>query len=697
MASMPLSTLVMEAFSEEGPLSRWDVHFQPRAGQTEMARAVAETVDQGGALVVEAGTGVGKTFAYLVPALLSGERVLISTATKALQDQLFSRDLPGLAKALNLPVRMALLKGRGNYLCTYRLALARSEALLPDRQSVHMLAKVETWAQATRTGDLAEMPGLDERSSLLPWITSNRDNCLGSDCEHHKTCHVMAARREALAADVVVINHHLFFADLAVRESGMAELLPSVRVAIFDEAHQLNETGVQFLGRQLSSSQLIDLSRDLLVAGLSLARGQADWQGLSAQLELAARDLRLLLGAGDKAGKLAWTGNTPDGVDEAAWRDMLNTVQSAAESLLEALEAVLEVAPDFVRLSERVQEILVQLAAFGEPAPLGSVRWVDLGHWARLMQAPLDIAETVRTRMLGAPVSEAAGDELPAAPLAEEAAPWRDDDARPRSWIFTSATLGDDATLRWFTEPCGLADARVLQVQSPFNYSKQAVLFVPRDVVRPSDPQHTPQVAALSEKIVRALGGRTLVLTTTLRALRQIGDTLRQQLGDEPGLEVLVQGEGSKRELMDRFRAGDAHARRGCVLVASATFWEGFDVPGEALQAVIIDKLPFPPPNDPMVEARGKRLEALGRSPFNHYFLPEAVVALKQGAGRLIRRETDRGVLVVCDNRLITTGYGRRLMDALPPMARASSEPALLEGLRRLTKASTTGPISSDP
>jgi ATP-dependent DNA helicase DinG len=337
--------------------------------------------------------------------------------------------------------------------------------------------------------------------------------------------------------------------------------------------------------------------------------------------------------------------------------------------------------------------MLSQLVAFREPPPLGSVRWVDLGHWARLMQAPLDIAETVRTRMLAAPAAEASPQDTQD-PDAADAAPWRDAPARPRSWIFTSATLGDDATLRWFTEPCGLSDARVLKVQSPFNYAKQAVLFVPRELVRPNDPQHTPQVAALAEKIVRALGGRTLVLTTTLRALRQIGETLRQQLADASGLEVLVQGEGSKRELMERFRAGDADSQRGCVLVASATFWEGFDVPGEALQAVIIDKLPFPPPNDPMVEARGKRLEAQGRSPFNHYFLPEAVVALKQGAGRLIRRETDKGVLVVCDNRLITTGYGRRLMDALPPMARASSEPALLEGLRRLTKASTTDPTS---
>lgn len=681
MSASPLISQVMEAFAPEGRLARWDPHFHPRSGQTEMAQAVADTLEQGGALVVEAGTGVGKTFAYLVPALLSGERVLISTATKALQDQLFSRDLPGLAQALNLPVRMALLKGRGNYLCTYRLALARSEALLPDRQSVRLLAKVETWAQATRTGDLAEMPGLDERSALLPWITSNRDNCLGSECEHHKTCHVMAARREALAADVVVINHHLFFADLAVRESGMAELLPSVRIAIFDEAHQLNETGVQFLGQQLSSSQLIDLSRDLLLAGLSHARGQADWQGLSAQLERAARDLRLLLGAGDKAGKLAWNGSAPDGLEETAWNAMLETVQSVCHQLLQSLEGALEVAPDFARLSERVQDVLSQLDAFRESPPLGSVRWVDLGHWARLMQAPLDIAETVRSRMLSAPETDW-----------EEGSP-----QRPRSWIFTSATLGDDATLRWFTEPCGLSEARVLKVQSPFNYAKQAVLFVPREVVRPNDPQHTSQVAALAEKIVRALGGRTLVLTTTLRALRQIGETLRQQLADETGLEVLVQGEGSKRELMDRFRAGDAPTQRGCVLVASATFWEGFDVPGEALQAVIIDKLPFPPPNDPMVEARGKRLEAQGRSPFTHYFLPEAVVALKQGAGRLIRRETDRGVLVVCDNRLITTGYGRRLMDALPPMARASSEPALLEGLRRLTKASTTVPTSWGP
>ena len=374
-----LADQVAHALSPDGPLAGHWPGFKPRTGQTDMALAVTETVQDGGVLVVEAGTGVGKTFAYLVPVLLSGQRALISTATKALQDQLFARDLPRLTEVLNLPVRVALLKGRSSYLCIHRMEQARHHPQANQPVWQRALSRVEQWAQVTRSGDMAELPGLDETSGLWPLVTSTRDNCLGSNCPRYKACHVNLARKEAMAADVVVINHHLFFADLAVRESGMAELLPSVRVAIFDEAHQLNETGVQFLGRQLSSSQLIDLSRDLLVAGLSLARGQADWQGLSAQLELAARDLRLLLGGGDKGGKLAWTTQAPEGLSEADWDAMLDTLQGVCQQLLDALEGALEVAPDFARLSERVQDMLSQLVAFREPPPLGSVRWVDLG------------------------------------------------------------------------------------------------------------------------------------------------------------------------------------------------------------------------------------------------------------------------------------------------------------------------------
>jgi ATP-dependent DNA helicase DinG len=663
-----LPAAVLEAFRADGVLSRADPGFRPRQGQLEMARAVAETVEQGGSLVVEAGTGVGKTFAYLVPALLSGERVLVSTATKALQDQLFARDLPRLAAAFGLPVKLALLKGRASYLCPYRLELARREALLPDRATVSLLAKVERWAQGTHTGDLAELPGLDERSPLLPFITSTRENCLGSDCDHYRDCPVMQARKQALAADIVVINHHLFFADLAVRETGMAELLPSVRVVVFDEAHQLNETGVQFLGHQLGTTQLLELARDALAAGLTLAQGLADWQGLSSTLELSARDLRLLFARAGRNARLAWSGELPEGLEASAWQESLDRVRSACEQLESGLDLVVETAPDFVRLQERVTEIQHRLKAFQAPAAVGHVRWVEVGTQVRLLEAPLDIAEAVRTRLLGA--------QTPT------------DNPLPRSWIFTSATLGDDDQLRWFTEPCGLEAARVLQVDSPFDYPRQAVLFVPREMVLPSDPQHSTQVGELATRIARTLGGRTLVLTTTLRALQSIGEQLQQAFADEAQVEVLVQGQGSKRELMARFREGEVGGR-GCVLVASATFWEGFDVPGEALQAVVIDKLPFPPPNDPVVQARSERLTQSRRSAFKDYFLPEAAVSLKQGAGRLIRRETDRGVLVVCDTRLSTTGYGRRLMSALPPMAKVSSEPVLLEGLARLTTSST--------
>ena len=657
VAGGALASLVNEAFAQDGVLSHAAEQFRERSGQTQMALAVAHTIEQGGVLVVEAGTGVGKTFSYLVPALLSGERVLLSTATKTLQDQLFGRDLPRLLDALNLPLRTALLKGRASYLCLHRLGLARHDASLPERGSVRTLAKIEQWSQATRTGDLAELPGLDERSPLIPLITSTRDNCLGAQCPQFKPCHVNLARREALAADVVVINHHLFFADLAVRESGMAELLPSVRVVVFDEAHQLNETGVQFLGVQLSSGQALDFARDMLAAGLQHARGLADWTQRVAAVERAARELRLAAGQQWPGSKLRWAGAAPEGIAPAPWQEALAELQAAFEDAAESLDTVSEISPDFVRLHERAEQLADRADRFVQPCASGSVRWVDVGTQLRLVESPLDIAEAVRTRVLKTGST--------------------DPEERGRAWIFTSATLGDDPQLRWFTEPCGLTDAEVLRVQSPFDYAQQAALYVPRVFPKPNDPAHGARVAQLAAGGAGVLGGRTLVLTTTLRALRTIGDEMRRQLERWPSErrpELLVQGELPKRVLMDRFREGASAGRSGCVLVASASFWEGFDAPGDALQLVVIDKLPFPPPNDPLVEARSQRLEAQGRNAFGDYSLPEAAVALKQGAGRLIRRETDRGLLVVCDTRLVTMGYGRRLVAALPPMRRLESE-----------------------
>ncbi len=654
---MALSDEVLDVFADGGALSQAADQFRVREGQTQMALAIADTVTEGGQLVVEAGTGVGKTFSYLVPALLSGERVLLSTATKALQDQLFGRDLPRLLEALNLPLRTALLKGRGSYLCLHRMGQARHDSG-NERGVAHALAKVERWALTTRTGDLAELPGLDERSPVIPLVTSTRDNCLGQQCPQFKACHVNLARREALAADVVVINHHLFFADLAVRESGMAELLPTVRVVVFDEAHQLNETGVQFLGQQLGTGQVLDFARDMLAAGLQQARGLVDWQAVAGTLEHAARELRMVAGKGWPGTKLRWNGAAPEGIAPTQWQACLDTLRRAAEDAAEALGTVSELSPDFVRLAERAGLLVERAAVLAEPCPPEAVRWLDIGTQVRLVQSPLDIADAVRKRVL-----KAGGGE----PSGEGGAPGR-------AWIFTSATLGDDPQLRWFTEPCGLDEARILRVASPFDYARQAALYVPRDFPRPADAGHPSAVAALAAHGALRLGGRTLVLTTTLRALRSIGDALRERLrAAGSDIDVLVQGEWPKRVLMDRFRAGADAGATGCVLVASASFWEGFDAPGDVLQLVVIDKLPFPPPGDPLVEARTRRLEAQGRSGFGDYSIPEAAVALKQGAGRLIRRESDRGVLVVCDTRLVAMSYGRRLLAALPPMRRLAT------------------------
>lgn len=701
-----LDQRVAKTLSSDGVLAQAVPGFQPRQGQTDMAMAVSRTVQEGGQLVVEAGTGTGKTYAYLVPVLLSGQRALVSTATKALQDQLFSRDIPRLVEVLGLPIRVALLKGRSNYLCLHRMEQARHspESAQPGAQKA--LAKIETWAQSTRSGDMAELTGLDERSSLWPLVTSTRDNCLGSSCPRYRACHVNLARKEAMASDVVVINHHLFFADIAVRESGVAELLPTVRVTVFDEAHQLNEIGVNFLGQQLSTVQLHELVRDVLATGLQLARGLVDWQALSAGLEKAARDWRLAAGMHQGAVRLRWTGQHPEGVQASQWDAALQAVTQALDDLRNGLDKVSDLAPDFQRLGERTRELIELTAVFAGPPNPEGVRWAEVSAQLRLVESPLDIAQafSALTRPLsvtatgdaaasGEPDSlEAlmAGDPRHAADAA--APPDTGGGTGQRAWIFTSATLGDEPSLRWFTEPCGLSAAVVMQVGSPFDYAQQAALYVPPHLPRPGEPGHVGQVAALVLEALAILGGRTLVLTTTLNAMRSIGEQLQAQ-GDGR-VEVLVQGQSPKRRLMERFRAGggqgDALGRTGCVLVASASFWEGFDVPGDALQLVVIDKLPFPPPGDPLFEARSQRVTQQGKSAFAEHALPEAAVSLQQGAGRLIRSETDRGILVVCDIRLSTMPYGRRLLRSLPAMRRLDEHTAFLAALRQLTTDATT-------
>ena len=651
-----LEEAVVATFARGGALDRADGNHVEREVQVRMALGVARAIEDKSSLVVEAGTGVGKTFAYLVPTLLSGARALVSTATKSLQDQLFLRDIPRLRDALRLPVTVALLKGRSSYLCLHRMNQARHVETLPDRWAVRTLAKVEQWSHVTVSGDLAELEGLDERSSVIPLVTSTRENCLGQECPQFRQCHVVKARREAMLADLVVVNHHLFFADMSLRDTGVAELLPSVEVALFDEAHQLTEAGVQFLGTTLGSAQVIDFARDMLGAGLQQARGLQPWQELAGTCDRAARDLRIAAAGRlrDLRGtvKLRW--NERSALDE--FSAALEGVRQSCEAASKNLVVVADMSPDFAKLGERAALFAELAQRFTSEAEDGNVRWIDVSpHQARLVESPLDIRDALREQMAAA----------------------------PKAWVFTSATLGDDDRLSWFTEPAGLTEARTLRLGSPFDYATNARLYVPRGFPKPNEPDHAASVAVLASRCARALGGRTFVLTTTLRALQAIGERLREEFdahGD--ALQVLVQGQVPKRQLMQQFLV-----QPRSVLVGSQSFWEGIDVPGDALQCVLIDKLPFPPPNDPLVEARVKRLEGQGRNPFADYFVAEAAVSLKQGAGRLIRSETDRGLLVVCDPRMAGMNYGKRLREALPPMTMVATEAEALDWLSALSEA----------
>ncbi len=642
-----LAAAVAQAFAVDGALARSDERFLPRAAQDVLAARMAQAIEQRETLVAEAGTGVGKTFAYLVPLLLSGRRALVSTATKSLQDQLFLRDLPRLRDALGVPVRMALLKGRASYLCRWRLQQAQEQGALPDRFAVRALHRVSQWAQSTRSGDLAEMEGLDDRSPVIPLVSSTRENCLGAECPEYRACHVMQARREAMAADLVVVNHHLFFADMALRDSGVAELLPTVDAAVFDEAHQLVEAGVQFLGTTLATGRAIDMARDLLAAGLQHARGLQPWAELQAGIDRAARELRL-----------ACAGLIRDvrGLQKRRWEDCESELPTALQTLAEACTAgalaaaaMAEAAPEFPKLEQRARALAALAHRFSAAAEPGQVRWVDLSpQQARLVESPLDIREML-TEQRG---------------------------LAPKAWIFTSATLGDDEALSWFTSTTGLEDAGKLRVGSPFDYAAHARVWVPAQMPLPNAPGHPAAVGALAGRCAGALGGRTFVLTTTLRVLPVVAQAIAAQA---PDLTVLVQGTEPRRTLLQRFGNGQGH-----VLVGSQSFWEGIDMPGDALQCVLIDKLPFPPPNDPLVEARVKQLREQGRNPFEDYFVAEAAVSLKQGAGRLIRTETDHGLLVLCDPRLRQMRYGRRLLAALPPMGRLDDEQQALDWLSSL-------------
>lgn len=687
-----------EIFAENGLLARQIDGYRSRASQIEMSRAVAAAMEASGrampepamfdaqkrparrlqsqagdaaaevaasdesnaldgsenTLIVEAGTGTGKTYAYLVPAMLWGGKVIVSTGTKHLQDQLFQRDIPTVRDALAVPVSVAMLKGRANYLCHYYLQRTADNGRLPSRQETSYLQDIVRFAKITRTGDKAELASVPETAAVWSMVTSTRENCLGQECPHYKDCFVMQARREAQQADIVVVNHHLFFADIMLRDTGMAELLPTANTVIFDEAHQLPETATLFFGETLSTAQFLELARDSVAEGLGHAREAVDWVKLGSALERAARDVRLAFK--EDSVRLS-IGQLPD--DHPLF-PALETLDTELGALTSALANQAERAESIGACLRRARELQGVLAGWTTPPtasereaadvasedgktgradPNEKVRWIEVfAHTVQLHETPLSVAPIFAKQRAGV----------------------------PRAWIFTSATLSVRGDFTHYAAQMGLNAKRSMTLPSPFDYPAQGLLYVPRNMPQPSSPMFTDAVFDAALPAIEASGGGVFVLCTTLRAVDRISaklrDTIEARGWNNP---LLVQGDASRTELLDRFRAyGNA------ILVGSQSFWEGVDVRGDALSLVVIDKLPFAPPDDPVLSARLDALTKKGLSPFAVHQLPQAVITLKQGAGRLIRAETDRGVLMICDTRLVDKPYGRRIWQSLPPFKR---------------------------
>lgn len=605
-----------------------------------MAMEVSQAFEQTDLRLIEAGTGTGKTFAYLVPALVAGRRVIVSTGTKNLQDQLFERDLPRLLDALRVPARTAMLKGRSNYLCVYRMNRAAQDSAQASRRVDERLVQIERWSHSTERGEVSELGRLIEDDRLRHQITSTADNCLGAKCPDFSNCFVVKSRRAAMGADLVVVNHHVLLSDVLLKEEGFGEILPGADAVIVDEAHQLPDLAGQFFGSRVSSRQLRDLADDSLKAAAE--------QGDVPDLHLAANAMASPVIQFEA--RLAQLNSRISTEEFLVARDAAPAVEAVAESLdalCAELEAHRERSTTLEALSDRARQLQARLSICTAKQDEEQVRWTEpQGRGGTLHATPLDMGQGFG-RVFA---------------------------AHPGAWIMTSATLSASGDFAHFRRQIGVEDARGVALESPFDYPNQGRLYLPEGMPEPSAPDYPDRVADLSLRLIEGSGGGAFVLCTSHRALRQIADRLRAQLR----VPLFVQGEDDRARLVERFAAsGDG------VLVGTQSFWEGVDVKGRALRMVIIDKLPFSSPGDPVYDARLEALRRRGGNPFVDVQLPEAIVSLRQGAGRLIRDETDRGLLVLCDPRLKTKNYGRRMLAALPFMSQVDREGAL-EWLRTL-------------
>ncbi len=611
-----------EILAQDGPVARLIDGFHARADQQSMATAVEAALADGEPLLCEAGTGTGKTFAYLVPALQSGQRVVISTGTKHLQDQLFQKDLPLIRKALGQPVEVALLKGRGNYLCRYRF----QQTLQSGNGPLARLQALNEWARTTTDGDLSEFAELADNDMLRASVTSTTDNCLGQDCPEFEQCFVLKARRRAVQSEVVVVNHHLLLADMTLRETGFAELLPAVDAIIFDEAHQLPALAAEFFSEGLNSRQLLGLARDCRQAQATEASDTRDLLTLAADLEFAVQHLRLAFGARDL--RAPW--------DDWARRDSVEAALDELDQALAELDQALALVAERGRLltfaRRRCALQIQRLHAFREDTSEQWVRWVEAqGQQLQLHRTPIDVSSAFQSRL----------------------------QAYGCTSIYTSATLTVAGDFSHFAGQLGLQEASQQTWAGPFDYEQQALLYLPPGLPNPMEAGYTQKLVAAMRPVLEAGGGSAFLLFTSHRALQEAARALHAAI-DYP---LLVQGEAPRTELLRRFREhGNA------VLLGTSSFWEGVDVRGEALTCVVIDKLPFPPPDDPVYAARAARMKEQGIEPFMNYALPQAILSLKQGIGRLIRDINDYGVLVLCDPRIRSKGYGKRVLKSLPPL-----------------------------